>query len=98
LVEVRRETGLLNGQGSRRPLRLDLIDDASSTSGLREGAVVKTAGGESSLAPQGIPIGYVTNVSGQSGQRTQLIEVTPNSQLDQLYYVNVVLYVPGQGV
>jgi cell shape-determining protein MreC len=94
--EVLRETGLLTGQGSRNPLQLGLIDDSATTSNVREGSVVKTAGGESSLAPQGIPIGYVTRVSGQSGQRTPLIEVTPNSQLDQLYYVNVVLYVPGQ--
>jgi cell shape-determining protein MreC len=94
--EVLRETGLLAGQGSRHPLQLGLIDDSATTSNVRVGSVVKTAGGESSLAPQGIPIGYVTRVSGQSGQRTPLIEVTPNSQLDQLYYVNVVLYVPGQ--
>jgi rod shape-determining protein MreC len=93
---VRRETGLLSGQGSRHPLTLGLVDNSTTGNELRVGAVVKTAGGESSLAPQGIPIGYVTKVANQTGLRTPLIEVTQNAQLDQLYYVNVVLYVPGQ--
>jgi len=93
LLEVIRETGLLEGQGGNKPLLLRFVDSSSSLANVKVGAIVDTAGGTKGLAPQGIPIGVITRIVAQSGDSSALVEVTPNASLRQLNFVAVVLYV-----
>lgn len=94
--EVVRETGLLEGQGADKPMLLRFVDTNSSNSNVKVGAIVDTAGGNSGLAPQGIPIGIITKVERQTGSSASRVEVTPNASLKRLNFVAVVLYVPNQ--
>jgi rod shape-determining protein MreC len=94
VLEVIRETGLLEGQGAERPMLLRFVDTNSSNSSVKVGAIVDTAGGNNGLAPQGIPIGVITKISNDSGSSAARVEVTPNASLKRLNFVAVVLYVP----
>lgn len=91
---VVRETGGLEGQGPNKPLLLRFTDITSSVTSVRVGAVVDTAGGTNSLAPQGIPIGRISAVLEQTGTSSALVEVTPNADLRRLSFVTVVLFLP----
>ena len=93
---VIRETGTLSGQTGEKPLLLEHVDDSSGRMNLCVGALVSTAGGAGSLAPQGIPIGRITRIdrANESGSRAPVVEVTPNAKLSQLNFVAVVLFVP----
>lgn len=93
LMEVVRETGTLEGQGGGKPMLLRFTDSTSSVTSVKVGAIVDTAGGNNSLAPQGIPIGIITRVINQTGDSSALVEVTPNANLRRLYFVTVVLFV-----
>jgi len=94
-LTVRRETGVIEGQGSDRPLLFSLIDDTALTN-VKVGDRVETAGGADSLAPQSIPIGTITSVTRRLGSRSPIVEVDPNASLTQLNFVSVVLFVPNQ--
>lgn len=94
-VEVRRETGNIDGQGADRALLFSLIDPTALTN-VKVGDTVETAGGTKSLAPQGIPIGTVVSVRERSGSRTPIVDVKPNASLTQLNFVSVVLFRPNQ--
>lgn len=94
VLQVVRETGLLEGQGGNKPLLLRFVDSSSSATKVKVGAIVDTAGGSRGLAPQGIPIGVITRIVGQSGDSSNIVEVTPNASLRQLNFVAVVLYLP----
>jgi cell shape-determining protein MreC len=88
-----RETGTLQGQGSGKPPLLRFVDD-SSVSTIKIGDAVQTAGGANDLAPEGLPIGTISRITNSTGSRQKIVEVTPNANLDQLYFVSVVLYTP----
>jgi len=94
-LTVRRETGVIEGQGSDRPLLFSLIDDTALTN-VTVGDRVETARGADSLAPQSIPIGTITSVTRRLGSRSPIVEVEPNASLTQLNFVSVVLFVPNQ--
>jgi rod shape-determining protein MreC len=96
ILEVVRETGTLEGQGADKPLNLRFIDVTSSLSTVKVGAVVDTAGGNNSNAPQGIPIGIITRISRLTSSGTATVEVTPNASLKRLNFIAVVLYVANQ--
>lgn len=96
LPPVVRETGTLQGQGADQPMLLRFVDTTSAVTSVKVGAVVDTAGGTSSNAPQGIPIGIITRVERQTGSSSALVEVTPNANLKSLNFVAVVLYVSNQ--
>jgi len=96
VADVVRETGTLEGQGGGRPLLLRFTDSTSSVTSVKVGAIVDTAGGNASLAPQGIPIGIITRVVAQSGSSSALVEVTPNASLRRLNFVTVVLFMPNE--
>jgi rod shape-determining protein MreC len=96
ILEVVRETGSLEGVGADRPLNLRFVDVTSSLSTVKVGAVVDTAGGNNSNAPQGIPIGIITRISRQTASGTATVEVTPNASLKRLNFIAVVLYVANQ--
>jgi rod shape-determining protein MreC len=93
-LRVIRETGILEGRGADVPMNLRLVDSSSALTNVRVGAIVDTAGGNSSLMPQGIPIGRISRIVEQSGSSTAVVEVSPNASLDRLNFVAVVLYVP----
>jgi cell shape-determining protein MreC len=88
-----RETGTLQGQGSGKPPLLRFVDDSSVTT-IKVGDAVQTAGGADDLAPEGLPIGTIKSITQSSGSRNKIVEVEPNADLDQLYFVSVVLYTP----
>ncbi len=96
LLEVVRETGSLEGQGAAKPMVLRFVDTTSSVTSVKIGAIVDTAGGNNSLAPQGIPIGTISRIERQTGSSSALVEVTPNASLQRLNFVAVVLYSPNQ--
>ncbi len=96
VLEIIRETGALEGQGSNRPLVLRFTDSSSAVTVVHEGSIVETAGGNSSLAPHGIPIGIVTRVVLESGSSNAVVEVTLNARLDRLNFVAVILFEPNQ--
>ena len=98
MLEVVRETGMLEGQGGNKPLVLRFVDTNSSLANVKVGAIVDTAGGTKGLAPQGIPIGVITRIVKQSGDSSAIVEVTPNASLSQLNFVAVVLYQPNDDV
>jgi len=98
LAPVIRETGTLQGQGADKPLVLRFVDTTSSLTAVKVGAVVDTAGGNNSNAPQGIPIGVISRITKQTGTSSALIEVTPNASLKRLNFVAVVLYVSNADV
>lgn len=93
LAPVVRETGTLQGQGADKPLVLRFVETTSSLTAVRVGAVVDTAGGNNSNAPQGIPIGVISRITKQTGSSSALIEVIPNASIKRLNFVAVVLYV-----
>ncbi len=92
-VQAVRETGTLQGQGSGKPPLLRFVDDSSVLT-IKVGDAVQTAGGANDLAPEGLPIGTISSISNATGSRQKVVEVTPNANLDQLYFVSVVLYTP----
>ncbi len=94
ILEIVRETGALEGQGSGRPLVLRFTDSSSAVTIVRVGAIVDTAGGNSSLAPHGIPIGVVTRVVTETGSSNAVVEVTLNARLERLNFVSVLLFEP----
>lgn len=94
-IEVRRETGNIDGQGADRALLFSLIDPNALTN-VKVGDTVETAGGTKSLAPQGIPIGTIISVRERLGSRTPIVDVRPNASLTQLNFVSVVLFRPNQ--
>jgi rod shape-determining protein MreC len=94
-LEIIRETGALSGQGAGEPLVLRFVDDSSSQGRVQIGSTVQTAGGTSSIAPAGIPIGEVIGIRQQSGSRSELVEVQSSAgDLSKLNFVRVLLYVP----
>lgn len=96
--EVQRETGTVVGQGDGRPLLLRFVDDSAATGRVAVGSPVETAGGLTSLAPAGIPIGTVSRVAKQSGSRVPIIEVEISAgDLSKLNFLVVLLYVPNTG-
>ena len=68
----------------------------AAVTSVKVGAVVDTAGGTNSLAPQGIPIGIISRIERQSGSSSALVEVQPNASLKRLNFVAVVLYLPNE--
>ncbi|MEI7547493.1 MAG: rod shape-determining protein MreC [Actinomycetota bacterium] len=96
LPAVVRETGTLQGRGGSQTLLLRFTDSSSVVSTVRVGAVVDTAGGTNSLAPQAIPIGIITSITKQQGDSSTLVEVLPNADLRRLNFVAVVLFQPNQ--
>jgi len=94
IPEIVRETGALEGQGNGRPLIMRFTDSSSAVTTVREGAIVDTAGGNSSLAPHGIPIGIVTRVVTETGSSNAVVEVMLNARLDRLNFVSVLLFEP----
>jgi rod shape-determining protein MreC len=92
LVEITRETGVLEGLGADLLPRVRFIVDSSQFGLVQVGDAVLTAGGRQSLAPPNIPVGRVANVIANPGTRGLELEVELNADLDRLNFLTVVLY------
>jgi rod shape-determining protein MreC len=92
-VEITRETGVLEGLGSERLPRIRFIVDSAQFGRVKVGDAVLTAGGSDSLAPAGIPVGWVANVIDNPGTRGSELEVDLSADLDRLNFLTVILYV-----
>jgi cell shape-determining protein MreC len=93
---VVRETGLIEGQGPDRAMLLRFTDLTTAITDIKVGAIVDTAGGTDSIAPQSIAIGRVTAVIEQTGTASALVEVTPFADLRRLSFLTVLLYKPNE--
>lgn len=91
--DVTRETGVLEGLGSELLPRVRFIVDSAQFGRVKDGDAVLTAGGSDSLAPPGIPVGWVANVIENPGTRGSELEVELSADLDRLNFLTVVLYV-----
>lgn len=91
---VEKEYGALEGRGRRLLPQVRFVADAPSLAVLQVGDAVSTAGGPSSPAPTGIPIGCVVNRADRPGSAGPLLDIQPHADLGRLNYVRVVLYKP----
>lgn len=93
-VIVEKEYGGLEGRGRLRLPQIRFLQDNPSLAVLQEGDLVETAGGSTSNAPPGIPIGRVANRADRAGSGGPLLDVLLNADLARLNFVRVVLYKP----
>lgn len=91
---VPNDTGALEGQGADQQPRISLIEGNPRLGGVREGAVVMTAGGISSVAPPDIVIGRVSRVLERPGSGGPLLDVELSADVSALNFVRVLLYRP----
>lgn len=91
---VEKEYGALEGRGRLRLPQIKFLQDNPSLAELRVGDLVETAGGSSSNAPPGIPVGRVANRADRAGSGGPLLDVELHADLARLNFVRVVLYKP----
>jgi rod shape-determining protein MreC len=91
---IEKEYGGLEGRGRRRLPQVRFLQDTPSLSELQVGDLVETAGGSTSLAPTGIPVGRVINRADRPGSGGPLLDVELYADLGRLNFVRVVLYKP----
>lgn len=95
VVEIR-STGLFQGRGGDLLPVIRFQDGLPSDQLPRVGDVVLTTGGELSLVPVDVPIGVVVSSERGTTHEGLLVEVEPQAKLDNLEFVQVMLYVPQQ--
>lgn len=83
---------VVHGQGAGRPLDEDFVAPGTP---VHKGETMYTSGLQGGLFPSGIPVGTIQYSSVHRGATEESISVTPLANLDQLDYVNVVLWEPG---
>jgi rod shape-determining protein MreC len=91
---IEKEYGLIEGRGGFRLPQIKFVADSPSLAELQAGDLVETAGGSTSLAPPGIPVGRVLNRADRPGSGGPLLDVELHADLDRLNFVRVVLYKP----
>jgi rod shape-determining protein MreC len=91
-VGIEKEFGTVVGRGQGRPLQTKYLQNVPSLATFEIGDLVETAGGSESLAPANIPVGRVINVAERDGVTGPLLEIAPHADLDDLNFVQVVLY------
>ncbi len=89
-----RDTGEFSGRGSGQLPQVALLQDNPTFGRLQRGDVILTAGGLESLAPPDIPIGVVRNVVSRSTSDGPLLEIETFANLDELRFVQIVIYKP----
>jgi rod shape-determining protein MreC len=92
IVTVEKEFGSLVGRGQGRPTQVNRLQNVPSLATFSVGDLVETAGGSKSLAPPNIPVGKVINVAERDGVVGPLLEIALHADLDDLNFVQVVLY------
>jgi len=91
---IEKEYGALEGRGRLRLPQIKFLQDNPSLAELQVGDLVETAGGSTSNAPTGIPVGRVANRADRAGSGGPLLDVELNADLARLNFVRVVLYKP----
>ena len=98
IPQFEKEFGVMVGRGDGRLTQIRFLQDNPSLAILQVGDLVETAGGADSLSPPNIPIGRVINRADRPGVAGPVLEVELNADLEQLNFVQVVLYRPASEV
>lgn len=98
LPQFEKEFGVMVGRGEGRLTQIRFLQDNPSLAILQIGDLVETAGGADSLSPPNIPIGRVINRADRPGVAGPVLEIELNADLDELNFVQVVLYRPASEV
>jgi len=94
LPDPQRETGQMVGRGAGEPPEVIFVADTPGFGEPAIGDIVSTAGGSVSLAPADIPIGVVVKIRQGSPSEGLIVVVRPYANLDDLEFVQVILYSP----
>jgi cell shape-determining protein MreC len=94
LPDPQRETGQLVGRGPDREPEVIFVADTPGFGTPEVGDIVSTSGGSVSLAPADLPIGVVVEVRQSSPSEGLIVVVRPYADLDDLEFVQVILYTP----
>jgi rod shape-determining protein MreC len=84
-------TGIIDGQGPGDDMTADLVPPHTP---LRTHQIMYTSGLDASSFPAGIPVAKVATFHTSAGATQETINVTPEADLSQLAYVDVVQWVP----
>jgi rod shape-determining protein MreC len=82
---------LISGQGINNPLSVTGIPDSAS---IGVGGLLSTNGLQGGLFPPGLPVGRVTKLLINPGASSYSMSLAPTANLDNLAYVDVVLWEP----
>jgi rod shape-determining protein MreC len=83
--------GVVNGVAAHRPLTMNYVPPNST---VPLGTIIYTDGLQGSQFPAGIPVGKVSSAVNDPSSTQMTISVTPSANLDELGYVDVVLWEP----
>lgn len=86
------QIGIVHGQGDEQPLVVDAGIPLAAD--VRERETVTTAGTERSIFPPDIPVGRVQRLDVAPDQLSQVLDIRPLADLDDLAYVRVVQWAP----
>ncbi len=82
---------LISGEGLNNPLNVSGIPE---TAPLGVGSLLSTDGLQGGLFPPGLPVGRVTKLLVSPGSSTYAVSLKPTANLNDLSYVDVVLWEP----
>jgi len=94
LPDPQRETGQLAGRGPDVEPEVVFVADTPNFGSPEVGDIVSTSGGSFSLAPADLPVGEVVEVRQGSPSEGLILQVQPYTNLDDLEFVQVILYTP----
>jgi rod shape-determining protein MreC len=86
------ERGGFFGRGGRQAPEVEFIRERIRFGEIRVGAIVQTAGGSTSPAPENIVVGTVQRKIERSSSAGPVLEVNVAARLDDLNFVRVLLY------
>lgn len=86
------ERGGFFGRGARQAPEVEFIRERIRFGEIRVGAIVQTAGGSTSPAPENIVVGTVQRKIERSSSAGPVLEVNVAARLDDLNFVRVLLY------
>lgn len=84
-------TGIIDGQGPDSPMTADLVAPHTA---LTKGEPMYTSSLDGGAFPPGIPVGRVKSFHTSAGASQETVTVTPIADLNQLAYVDVVVWEP----
>jgi rod shape-determining protein MreC len=87
-IKVSRDTGTVQGHGPNQDLSMDFVPGEARVD---VNDLVITSGFDDGIFPPGIPIGNVTEVSGESSDLQQDIKVEPKVDFNALEFVTILL-------
>jgi cell shape-determining protein MreC len=84
-------TGTVDGQGPVSPMTADLIAPHTP---LTRGQIMYTSSLDGAAFPPGIPVARVKSFHTSAGASQEAVTVTPEANLNQLAYVDVIVWEP----